>query len=52
LASGELDPNRFKNYIKIKKESEFYQMSYLEKRQRDKSFGKMVKQIMKNKRKK
>jgi len=40
---------RYRNYIKMKKEAAFYEMSYLEKRQKDKNFGKMVKSVMKNK---
>ncbi len=35
------------NLSKLKKESEFYEMSYYEKRKRDKSFGKMVKNYKK-----
>lgn len=49
IEAGELSEQRFQNYLKMKKESEFNQMSYLEKRQRDKSFGKMYKSIMKDK---
>lgn len=49
LESGELDKGRYNNYIKLKKESEYYERSYLEKRQRDKEFGKMVKEVMKHK---
>jgi ribosome biogenesis GTPase len=52
VKNKEIDENRYKNYLKIQKESAFYEMSYLEKRQRDKEFGKMVKQVMKNKKKK
>lgn len=46
---GDLSEQRYQNYLKMKKESEFNQMSYLEKRNKDKSFGKMVKSVMKNK---
>ena len=49
LDNGKLSEARYDNYLKIKKESDYYSMSYLEKRRRDKSFGKMVKDIMKNK---
>lgn len=49
IASGELSEERYQNYLKMKKESEFNQMSYLEKREKDKNFGKLVKSIMKNK---
>ncbi len=49
LLNGDLSEARYENYLKIKKESDYYEMSYLEKRRRDKSFGKMVKDIMKTK---
>ena len=51
IETGELSEQRYQNYLKMKKESEFNQLSYLEKRNRDKSFGKMVKEVMKNKKK-
>ncbi|HEX2869500.1 MAG TPA: ribosome small subunit-dependent GTPase A [Ignavibacteriales bacterium] len=48
IKKGELSPERFNSYIKLMKESRFYQMSYLEKRKKDKEFGKMVKSVLKN----
>jgi ribosome biogenesis GTPase len=39
----ELSGDRYSNYIKLKKESEFYELSYLEKRKKDKAFGKFIK---------
>lgn len=47
LESGELEKQRYKSYIKIKKESEFHDMSYSEKRKKDKTFGKMIKTVIK-----
>ncbi len=41
-----LDQAKFKNYLKLKKEHDFYQMTDLEKRQKDKKFGKMVKKTL------
>jgi len=49
IKSGDLSEQRYQNYLKMKKESEFNQMSYLEKRQKDKNFGKLIKATMKNK---
>ena len=46
---GDLSESRYQNYLKMKKESEFNQMSYLEKKKKDKSFGKLIKSTMKNK---
>jgi len=47
LNDGELDQKRYQNFIGMKKESDFYDMSYLEKKKKDKAFGKMVKTAMK-----
>ncbi len=49
IKAGELSEQRYENYLKMKKESEFNQMSYLEKRDKDKRFGKLIKSIMKHK---
>jgi ribosome biogenesis GTPase len=51
VEEGRLDSGRYESYRKIRKESEYYSMSYLEKRRREKSFGKMCKMIMKSKKK-
>jgi len=40
---------RYNNYIKIYKESLYHEMSYYEKRQKDKKFGKFIHTYMKNK---
>ena len=48
INAGDLSEQRYQNYLKMKKESEFNQMSYLEKRKKDKSFGKLIKSTMKN----
>jgi len=48
VESGELDNEKYLNYINLKKESEFYQMSEIEKREKDKSFGKFIKQAKKD----
>ena len=42
VKQGIIDENRYKNYLAIKKESAYYEMSYLEKRNKDKSFGKVI----------
>jgi ribosome biogenesis GTPase / thiamine phosphate phosphatase len=43
IKDGEIEEDRYRNYLKLKKESDFYELSYLEKREKDKSFGKMKK---------
>ncbi len=49
IANGALPEQRYKNYIKMKKESAFNDMSYFEKREKDKVFGKLIKSILKSK---
>jgi len=51
VAAGTLSNRRYQNYIKMKKESVFHEMSYLEKKKRDKQFGKMVKEVKRVKKK-
>ena len=50
LESGELAEERYQNYLKMKREADFYQMSYLDKKKKDKNLGKLIKQVVKNKR--
>jgi len=49
VENGQVPEKRYQNYIKMKKESIFTEMSYLEKRQKDKQFGKLCKTVMKHK---
>lgn len=52
LNHGSISEGHFQNYMKLQKESEHNRMSQLEKRQRDKRFGKMVKSVIKHKKQK
>jgi len=52
LKMGEIEEKRYYNFIKMKKETNYYERSYLEKKQRDKKFGKMIKSVMKHNKKK
>jgi ribosome biogenesis GTPase / thiamine phosphate phosphatase len=47
VEKGELSAERYSSYIKLKKESEYYEMSYLDKRKRDKAFGRFIKSAKK-----
>jgi len=47
VESGELSEDRYYSYIKLKKESEYYEMSYLDKRKKDKAFGRLIKSVKK-----
>lgn len=49
ITQGELDSAHFQSYLKLKKESEFHEMSYLEKRKKDRAFGKFVRSVIKAK---
>lgn len=48
LAAGDIDQAHYENYLKLKEESEFYQLSHAEKRKKDRDFGKFVKSVKKN----
>lgn len=52
IKEGLLSEKRYQNYISMKKESSFNEMSYLEKRQKDKQFSKYCKSVMKGKKEK
>ena len=49
VENGQVLEKRYQNYIKMKKESIYNDMSYLEKRQKDKKFGKFCKTVLKHK---
>ncbi len=49
VSDGRLSDKRVNNYLRMQKESRYNEMSYLEKRQKDKRFGKLVKSIMQQK---
>jgi len=47
LKNGDLSEKRYQNYLKLKKEAAFYDMSYVERRQSDKKLGKFYKSVIK-----
>jgi len=47
VENDQLSEDRYSCYIKLKKESEYYEMSYLEKRKKDRAFGRFVKTVKK-----
>lgn len=51
LGKGALDEKRYRSYLKLKKESDYYQMSYAERRLKDKRFGRMINNALKQLRK-
>jgi len=52
IESGELTMDRYQSYLKLMKESEFHELSYVERRKKDKQFGRMIKTAMKQLKKK
>jgi ribosome biogenesis GTPase / thiamine phosphate phosphatase len=52
LGNREIDKKHYDNYLKLRKESEYNEMTYREKRIKDKDFGKFLKEAKKNFRKK
>lgn len=48
LEAGSLHPAQYQNFVKLRNESAFHEMSYLEKRNKDKAFGRHVKSVKKD----
>lgn len=48
MEEQKLDKDRYANYVKLKKESDFYKMTDLEKREKDRKFGQFIKKYQKN----
>lgn len=48
IGAGTLDVERFQSYLKLKKEADHHDLSNLEKRRKDKNFGRYVKSVMKH----
>ncbi|MDD4202907.1 MAG: ribosome small subunit-dependent GTPase A [Candidatus Omnitrophica bacterium] len=51
VRSGEIDEQKYENYMRLVRENEFNTMNKIEKRQKDKKFGKFIKQAKKDIRK-
>lgn len=52
LENGAVSQARYQSYLSLLKESDYYQMSYVEKRERERKFGRFVKSVMKHHKKK
>lgn len=48
LKAGKLDEDKYSNYVNLKKEAEHYEMTELEKREKDRQFGKFLKSAKKD----
>jgi ribosome biogenesis GTPase / thiamine phosphate phosphatase len=49
IENDHLSAERYRNYIKMTRESAYHEMSYYEKRKKDKQFAKLCKNVMKHK---
>jgi ribosome biogenesis GTPase len=47
VTSGTLTEDHYSSYIKLKKESEYHELSYLDKRKKDRAFGRFIKSAKK-----
>lgn len=52
IENGQLSAKRFQSYTKMAREARYNEMSYLDKRNKDKEFGKLCKNVMKHHKKK
>ena len=52
IERGELAADRYESYAKLKKEAAHHEMSFVEKRRKDKAFGKFLKGVKKQMKKK
>lgn len=48
LESGDIDSDHYGTFLKLKRESEYHQLSYAEKRKKDKDFGRFIKSVKKD----
>lgn len=48
LATGEINRAHYDNFLKLQSESAFYQLSHVEKRKKDRDFGKFIKSVKKD----
>jgi ribosome biogenesis GTPase len=48
IGNGALREDRYQSYMKLMKESEYNELSYVEKRKKDKKFGQFIKTALKH----
>jgi ribosome biogenesis GTPase len=48
LATSDLSEERYQSYLKLRKETEYHDMTYVEKRKKDKNFGRFIKTAKKD----
>lgn len=48
LSAGDLSEHRYQSYLKLKKETKYHDLSYVEKRRKDRDFGRFIKTVQKH----
>ena len=48
LQRGEIDSEHYDNFIKLRRESDYYLLSYAQKRKKDREFGRFIKSVKKD----
>jgi ribosome biogenesis GTPase len=48
VENGTLSEDRYQRYLKLKKETAYHDLSYVEKRRKDRSFGRFIKSAKKS----
>ncbi len=48
IEAGDLREDRYQSYLKLKKETEYHDLSYAKKRKKDKNFGRFIKSVKKH----
>jgi len=48
VESGEIESEHYENFLRLRTESEYHELSYAQKRQRDKDFGRFIKSVKKD----
>jgi ribosome biogenesis GTPase len=46
--TGDLSAERYQSYLKLKRETEYHDLSYVEKRKKDRDFGRFIKSVQKH----
>ena len=48
IDGGDLSEERYQSYLKLRKETEYHDLTYMEKRKKDRTFGRFVKSVQKH----
>ncbi|MBN2322295.1 MAG: ribosome small subunit-dependent GTPase A [Spirochaetes bacterium] len=48
VEAGDISEERYRSYLKLKRETEYHDLSYVEKRKKDRDFGRFIKSVQKH----